>query len=105
MCERNIDQLPLTHPHLGAWPTAQPCADWESNLRPFWSAGGAHSTQPHQPGCILLLLRPFSGLHKHYWPCEVEPQFHMSRLARRLLHVTRVPRDGARPPETYIFDH
>ena len=23
MCERNMDQLPLTHPELGAWPATQ----------------------------------------------------------------------------------
>ena len=26
MCERNINQLPLTHPQLGTWPTTQTCA-------------------------------------------------------------------------------
>ena len=32
------------------------CPDWESNQRPFGSQAGAHSTEPHQPGLLLLFI-------------------------------------------------
>ena len=28
MCERNINQLPLSHPLLGTWPTTQALGTW-----------------------------------------------------------------------------
>ena len=35
MCERDIDQLPLTCPQPGGWPSTQAaCSGWESNWRP-----------------------------------------------------------------------
>ena len=36
------------------------CSDWESNQRPFYSQ--AQSTEPHQPGLILIILRQLSFL-------------------------------------------
>ena len=41
------------------------CPDWESNLRTFGLQAGTQSTEPHQPGHILLLMscagRVFQG--------------------------------------------
>ena len=30
------------------------CPDWESNQQPFSSQAGAQSTEPHQPGLVLI---------------------------------------------------
>ena len=51
VCERYIDQLPLTHPPAGDL-ACNPgmCPDWESNRLPFSLQGGTQSTEPHQPG-------------------------------------------------------
>ena len=32
------------------------CPDWESNQRPFGLQGGAQTTEPHQPGLMLVLI-------------------------------------------------
>ena len=32
------------------------CPDWESNLQPFGSQVGVHSTEPHQPECKFLKI-------------------------------------------------
>ena len=49
--------LPLVCPLLGTWRETQPCApDWEPNWGPFDSqAGSTQSTEPHQPGSIIIL--------------------------------------------------
>ena len=49
--------LPLVHPLLGTWPTAQAFPEWESNRRPLGSQAGARSTEPHQPGSVLRVLK------------------------------------------------
>ena len=41
------------------------CYGWESNKRPFGSQAGTQSTQPHQPGLILILL---NVLRLILWP-------------------------------------
>ena len=41
---------------MGAWPTTQACADWESNEQPFGSQAGTQSTEPHQPGLLTVIL-------------------------------------------------
>ena len=38
------------------------CLDWESNWQPFGSQARHESTELHQPGLRLYLLRPFVGL-------------------------------------------
>ena len=50
--ERNINVwLPLTHPHLGTWPSNPGmCPDWELNWRLFGSQACAQSTELYQPG-------------------------------------------------------
>ena len=49
--------LPLMRPLLGTWPATQACAlDWESNQQPFGSQAGAQSTEPHQPGLVVVIF-------------------------------------------------
>ena len=56
MCQRNIDCLPLACPQPGAWPATQ-CPDGELNWQPFGSQARAQSTESHQPGHIVTLLK------------------------------------------------
>ena len=32
------------------------CPNWKSNWRPFGSQASAHSTEPYQPGLLLILI-------------------------------------------------
>ena len=55
--EGNINVwLLLTRPLPGTWPATQACPDWELNPRPFVLQAGTQSTEPHQPGIILLFI-------------------------------------------------
>ena len=50
MCERNMDQLALTHPQVGNWPTIQACALPEIERATFEFGGRTQCTEPHQTG-------------------------------------------------------
>ena len=56
--ERNINVwLPLIYPQLGTWPVSQACAltgNWTGDL--FGSQEGTQSTEPHQPGLLLVFF-------------------------------------------------
>ena len=56
--ERSISVwLPLTRPPSGTWPHSPGmCPDWESNQWPFVSQAGTQSTEPHQPGLLILFF-------------------------------------------------
>ena len=57
MYKRYIDWLPLTRPPTGDL-VHNPgmCPDWESNQRRFGLKASTQSTEPHQPGLLLLFL-------------------------------------------------
>ena len=61
--ERNINVwLPLTCPStrdLARNPRM--CPDWESKWRPFGSQDGTQSTEPHQPGSLLLFYSTYTN--------------------------------------------
>ena len=54
MYERYIDRLPLTRPSWGLAHNPGLCPNWESNQQPLSLQAGAQSTEPHQPGHILI---------------------------------------------------
>ena len=55
MCEGNIDQLPLTCPQLGDLACTQGMGpDWELKEQPLPLEDSTQSTEPHQPGLILV---------------------------------------------------
>ena len=47
MCKRNIDQLPLTHPHLWPWPTTQSCALTRNQTGDLWVCSPALNPLSH----------------------------------------------------------
>ena len=50
-------------PPLGTWPATQACAlDWELNRQPFGLQAGTQSTEPHQPGLLLLITTHFTHI-------------------------------------------
>ena len=50
--------LPLTHPFTGDPPgNTGMCPDWESNQRSFNLQAGTQSTEPHQPGYKLVIVK------------------------------------------------
>ena len=69
--ERNINVwLPLAHPPLGTWPTAQACAlDWESNRRPFNSQASTQPLSHTSQGYYYVFL------NRKFLKCLVEPSY------------------------------
>ena len=51
--EKNINQLPLAD--LARNPGM--CPDWESNQRPFGFQADTQSTDPQQPGLIVVVIQ------------------------------------------------
>ena len=62
-----IDQLPLTHPQLGTWPTPQACA-LTGNRTSDPSQAGAQSTEPHQSEPKIKILKTISIYFIYFHP-------------------------------------
>ena len=52
--ERNIDQLHLSRPHLGAWPPAQACALTGNHTSDLLVHRMTLNPEPHQPGSFII---------------------------------------------------
>ena len=70
MCQRYMDQLPLSHPRQNLAHNPGMCPDWELNQQPFGSQASAQSTEPHQPRqpCLLIISKKWGKNQKRYWP-------------------------------------
>ena len=71
MCERYINQLPLTRPQLGTWPATQAFALTGSQTSDL-SLGpqaSAQCTEPHQPGQELSFLKHHLNCYIFYNSC------------------------------------
>ena len=59
--EKHLSVAPRTHPTENLACNPGMCPDWESNWWPFSLQAGAQSTEPQQPGPILVFKPP------NYW--------------------------------------
>ena len=77
MFERNIDQLPLTHPLQWGGQSHTPgmYLDWELNWQPFSLQDDAQPTEPHQSGHRLCygVLRASTCMGNHHHNTSEKP--------------------------------